>query len=84
MKPTTAPSFYEFLQSIDWSPLEQLEVLKFRTENYLGWEISKVGNRYDVTSRAADASDNPVFSSESLEGIARVLFIWGAFLDKGE
>lgn len=76
------PTFYDFFQSIDWSPLEQLEVLKFRTERYLGWEISKINNRYDVTPRASDASDKPVFSSESLEAIARILFIWGAYLDK--
>lgn len=74
-------TFTEFYQSIDWTPLERRGIMNFRTAHYLGWNVAKLGEFYEATRAAADATDEPAMRTESLETMARWLFGYQAYLD---
>jgi hypothetical protein len=74
-------TFLEFFQSIDWSPLEKMEIMKFRAPHSPGWEVAKYGEQFEATYRSAFAPDTPDYVAFTIDEMARWLFSRQAYLD---
>ena len=78
---TISITFSEFFQSIDWSPLEKMEIMKFRAPSSSGWEIAKYGEQYEATYRSAFSPDSPDYIAFTIDEMARWLFSRQAYQD---
>lgn len=77
-------TFTEYFTSINWQPLEEGEILKFRAPHCAGWEVAKMIHtgpvRYEATYRSAYAPDDPDFVAGTAQEMARWLFLKGAYV----
>lgn len=73
-------TFTEYFTSINWQPLEEGEILKFRAPHCAGWEVAKYGDEYEATYCSAYAPDDPDFVAGTAQEMARWLFSKGAYV----
>jgi hypothetical protein len=76
-------TFSDFYRSIDWSPLDRLEIMKFLAPHSPGWEVARYGDTYEATYRSAFAPDTPDYVAYTVDEMARWLFSRQAYEDKG-